>query len=256
MSDHGQAGAAAPGRTSSTRHDQAYEGLRSLLLSGSIPPGTRLTEADLTNKFNVSRSTMRAVLVQLAQEGYVTSEVNRGVRTRSFSVEEALDILEARETLESALAGKAAERATDEEIRELRRTLEEMEEAKARGDASVYSQGNRRFHQQVKAAAHQHTLARAYDTLLYPLVMRQYRNLSAQHPRAGSYEEHQAILLAIVTRNPDAAIAAMRHHVGSARRALQLQAPQDGPEHQAPSETAPPATSPSDNSPPQHRSSP
>ncbi|WP_379517339.1 GntR family transcriptional regulator [Nonomuraea insulae] len=220
LSSHDQA--VEPGKASPTRHSQAYEGLRSLLLSGSIEPGTRLTEAELTGMFNVSRSTLRAVLVQLAQEGYVTSEVNRGVRTRSFSVEEALDILEARETLESALAGKAAERATEEEIRELRGTLEAMEDCKRRGDQAEYSRSNRRFHQQIKEAAHQQTLARAYDTLLYPLVMRQYRNLSAHHPRAGSLEEHQAILLAIVTRNPDAAVAAMRHHVASARRALLL----------------------------------
>jgi DNA-binding GntR family transcriptional regulator len=139
-------------------------------------------------------------------------------------VEEAADILEARETLESALAGKAAERATETEIAELRRTLETMEDCKSRGDEVGYSRGNRSFHQQVKQAAHQQTLARAYDTLLYPLVMRQYRNLSAPHPRTGSYEEHQAILLAIVTRNPEAAIAAMRHHVASARQALLLQA--------------------------------
>jgi DNA-binding FadR family transcriptional regulator len=66
------------------------------------------------------------------------------------------------------------------------------------------------------------TLSRAYDTLLYPLVMRQYRNVRAQHPRSGSFEEHQTILLAIVTRNPEAARAAMRHHVGAARHALVL----------------------------------
>jgi DNA-binding GntR family transcriptional regulator len=209
-------------KSSATRYGQAYEELRSLLLSGSIEPNSRLTEADLTSRFNVSRSTMRSVLVHLTQEGYVTSEVNRGVRTRSFSPEEAKDILEARETLESALAGKAAERATEEEIRALRATLEAMAEARKRGDQAVYSQGNRRFHQQVKAAAHQHTLARAYDTLLYPLVMRQYRNVSAPHPRAGSFEEHQAILLAVVTRNPESAVAAMRHHVASARHALVL----------------------------------
>ncbi|WP_222871767.1 GntR family transcriptional regulator [Nonomuraea sp. PA05] len=212
-----------PDRNSQTRQSQAYEGLRSLLLSGGMPPGTRLTEVELTSRFNVSRSTMRAVLVRLAQEGYVTSEVNRGVRTRSFSAAEAADILEAREVLESALAGKAAERATEEEIGELRGTLAAMEGCKRRGDQAGYSQANRRFHQQVKEAAHQEILARAYDTLLYPLVMRQYRNLSAQHPRSGSLEEHQAILMAIVTRNPDAAVAAMRHHVASARRALLLQ---------------------------------
>ncbi|MEV5302783.1 GntR family transcriptional regulator [Amycolatopsis methanolica] len=205
-----------------TAAGQVYEDLRGLLLSGSFEPGTRLTEADLTRKFTVSRGTIRSVLVRLVQEGYVTSEVNRGVRTRSFTLEEAADILEARETLEAALAGKAAERATGEEIAELRRTLAEMERAQERGEGARYSQCNRRFHQQVKEAAHQATLARTYDTLLYPLVMRQYRNISARHPRAGSLHEHQAILLAIATRNPEAATAAMRHHVGSARRALLL----------------------------------
>lgn len=222
MDQNNSDGTASENRISATRYSRAYDELRSLLLSGSIEPNTRLTEADLTRMFNVSRSTMRAVLVHLTQEGYVTSEVNRGVRTRSFSPEEATDILEARETLESALAGKAAERATAEEIRELRGTLDAMADAQSRGDQVAYSQGNRRFHQQVKAAAHQKTLAQAYDTLLYPLVMRQYRNVSAHHPRAGSFEEHQAILLAIVTRNPEAAIAAMRHHVAAARHALVL----------------------------------
>ncbi|MEV7045323.1 GntR family transcriptional regulator [Amycolatopsis sp. NPDC051061] len=209
-------------KSSATRYSQAYEELRSLLLSGTLEPNTRLTEADLTTRFTVSRSTMRAVLVRLTQEGYVTSEVNRGVRTRSFSPEEAKDILEARETLEAALAGKAAERATEDEIAELRATLDTMADARARGDQAAYSHGNRRFHQQVKTAAHQHTLARTYDTLLYPLVMRQYRNVSAQHPRAGSFEEHQAIFHAIFTRNPEAAVAVMRHHVGAARHALVL----------------------------------
>jgi DNA-binding GntR family transcriptional regulator len=218
----GDNGAPIDAKSSGTRYIQAYEGLRSLLLSGSLEPNTRLTEADLTAKFNVSRGTMRAVLARLVQDGYITSEVNRGVRTRSFSVEEAADILEARETLESALAGKAAERATEEEIDELRLIAEAMAIAQDRGDEREYSQGNRRFHQQIKKAAHQKTLARAYDNMLYPLVMRQYRDVAAPHPRQGSLEEHQAILLAIVTRNPESAIAAMRLHVGTARRMLAL----------------------------------
>lgn len=222
MDLNGDSASPADVKSSGTRYVLAYEELRSLLLSGSIEPNTRLTEADLTTKFNVSRGTMRAVLARLVQDGYITSEVNRGVRTRSFSVEEAADILEARETLESALAGKAAERATEEEIGELRAIAEAMAAAQDRGDAKEYSQGNRRFHQQIKKAAHQNTLARAYDNLLYPLVMRQYRDLGAPHPRRGSLEEHQSILLAVVTRNPEAAVAAMRLHVSTARQMLAL----------------------------------
>ena len=209
-------------KLSSNRYGQAYDRLVSILLSGRIEPNTRLTEAELTQMLNVSRGTIRSLLVRLAQEGYVTSEVNRGVRTRIFSVTDAVDILEAREVLEAALAAKAAERAAQQELDDLTRTVGAMREAQLKGAQDEYSGLNRSFHQQIRRAAHQETLARFHDALLYPLVMRQYRNLEAPHPRAGSLEEHQAILSAIITRNPEAASATMRHHIASARQGLLL----------------------------------
>ena len=209
----------------SNRYEQAYEKLVAILLSGKYEPNTRLTEAELTQLLNVSRGTIRSVLVRLTQEGYVTSEANRGVRTRVFSVADAVDILETREILEGALAAKAAERATLDEIEYLRQTVAVMREAKADGDQTEYSRQNRNFHQHIRKAAHQETLARFFDALLYPLVMRQYRDLEAPHPRAGSLEEHQAVLSAIITRNPEAASAAMRHHIAAARKGLLLRNP-------------------------------
>lgn len=207
-------------KLSSNVYEQAYNRLVSILLSGMYKPNTRLTEAELTQVLNVSRGTVRAVLVRLAQEGYVTSEVNRGVRTRMFSVTDAVDILEAREVIEGALAAKAAERATEEEIDDLKRTVALMRELKLSGDQNEYSLQNRHFHQQIRRSAHQETLAKFFDALHYPLVMQQYRDLDAPHPRVGSLEEHQAILSAIITRNPDAASATMRHHIASARKGL------------------------------------
>lgn len=209
-------------RGAETRYSRAYDDLRSLLVSGEFDPNTRLTEAELTQMLNVSRGTIRSVLVRLAQEGYVTSEVNRGVRTRAFSVAEAADILEAREVLESALAAKAAERATEQELEAIAATLEEMQTAKYERQPKEYSRLNRQFHAQVRAAAHQETLSQFVEALLYPLVMRQYRDLAAPHPRMGSLEEHQTIFGAIRTRNPQAAAAAMHHHVAATRRALLL----------------------------------
>ncbi|MGH3088359.1 MAG: GntR family transcriptional regulator, partial [Pseudonocardiaceae bacterium] len=100
------------GLQGSSRSDQAYEDLYNLLINGHFAPNTRLTEAELTSLLDVSRGTVRSVLIRLVQDGYLTSEPHRGVRTRSFTVEEALSVMEARETLESALAEKAAERAT------------------------------------------------------------------------------------------------------------------------------------------------
>lgn len=229
-------------RGAETRYSRAYDDLRSWLVSGQIEPNTRLTEAELTQMLNVSRGTIRSVLVRLAQEGYVTSEVNRGVRTRAFSVSEAADILEAREVLESALAAKAAERATEQELEAMAATLAEMESAKYHGEPDEYSRLNRRFHSQVRAAAHQETLSQFVEALLYPLVMRQYRDLRAPHPRSGSLEEHQTIFGAIRTRNPQAAAAAMHHHVAATRRALLLKyEPGDARSADSPASTGEPA---------------
>jgi DNA-binding GntR family transcriptional regulator len=156
------------------------------------------------------------------------------VRTRIFSVAEAIDILEAREVLESALAAKATERASDDELQAIAETLEAMRAAEREGARDEYSRLNRSFHEQVRNAAHQKVLAQFVEALVYPLVMRQYRDLQAPHPRAGSLDEHQAIFSALITRNPEAAAAAMRRHISSARRALQLKyGPETGgPKHQ------------------------
>lgn len=212
---------------SGSRFSQAYSDLRNLILSGRFGPNARLTEAELTSLLDVSRSTARLVTLKLTQEGYLTSEPNRGVRTRVFSIEEAAEILEAREVAESALAGKAAVEATDAELDALVKTCEAMADAQDAHAEAEYSRLNRQFHQQIREAARQRILAGFVDSLVYPLVMRQYRNLTRTHPRADSLNEHRAILFALKTRNPEAASAAMRHHVASARRALLLNSAPD-----------------------------
>ncbi|GAB3347776.1 GntR family transcriptional regulator [Amycolatopsis echigonensis] len=205
-----------------TRTARAYHDLRELILSGQYAPDARLTEADLTSRLEVSRGTIRSVLARLAQEGYVTAEANRSARTRSFSEDEAIEILETREILEAALAAKAAERATDEDIAEMTATCERMWAGRESDGRDEYSALNRSFHEQVRQAARQSTLTRFVDSLLYPLVLRQYRDMDRSRPRATVVHEHEAILAGIVTHNPEAAAAAMRHHLSAVRRALQL----------------------------------
>lgn len=207
--------------SSSGRFNKAYQQLKNLIMSGHFPPNVRLTEAELTTLLDVSRGTVRSVLVRLSQEGYLTSGTNKGVRTRVFTVDEAIAVLEAREILESAIAGKAAEHATDAELDELATICEQMGSAEYASDAAEYSRMNRQFHQHMRQIARQPILSGFVDQLVYPLVMRQYRNLGhARH----SLIEHRAIVAAMQTRNPEAAAAAMRHHVSSARWAELLNA--------------------------------
>lgn len=204
------------------KFEQAREQLRDMLVSDTFAPNTRLTEAKLADTLQISRGTLRSVFASLANEGYLTLERNRGARTRFFSIEEANDILEAREIFEGAIAAKAAKNATEQELAHLHDLVRDMKRAERSRDADGYSRLNRQFHAAITVAAHQATLARAVRSSLHPLVMRQFRDPHVVHPRIDSFEEHQAILSTIVTRNPEAAGAAMRHHIASARRALTL----------------------------------
>lgn len=212
----------------SIRSAQAYDELRNLLLSGHFAPNTRLTEAELTKMLGLARGTVRSILVRLVQEGYLTSEPNRGVRTRAFTLEEALDVMEARETLESAIAEKAAERATDAELAELAGICDEMGSPDYVESEAVYAQLNRRFHQAIRDAARQPILAGFIDSLAFPLVMRQFRDLSRTGPRQAALAEHRAIVAALQTRNAHAAGAAMRHHIASGKLALAESAEAEG----------------------------
>ncbi|WP_284744692.1 GntR family transcriptional regulator [Amycolatopsis sp. RTGN1] len=208
--------------TGANRTSQAYHDLRGLILSGFYAPDSRLTESDLSVRLQVSRGTLRSVLARLAQEGYVTAEANRSARTRSFTEDEAIEILETREVLEAALAAKAAERATDEDLAAMTEICASMRAGQAEDGRDEYSALNRRFHEQVRQAARQATLTKFVDSLLYPLVLRQYRDMDRSRPRSTVVQEHEAILASIVTHNPEAAAAAMRHHLSAVRRALQL----------------------------------
>jgi len=201
---------------------RARRQLAAAIRRGDYKPNQRLVESELTVALGVSRPTLRAVFIALEQENYIMLEHNRGARVRQFTTAEAGEILEAREIIESVMAGLAATKITQDECDELETIVNEMIEADRTGEGQRYSACNRQFHARVVAAARQPTLTQFLAATPYPLVMRQYRDLVTRHPRLGSLLEHQAVLAALRAGNAIAAEAVMRHHLASARRALTL----------------------------------
>ncbi|MCC6309838.1 MAG: GntR family transcriptional regulator, partial [Trueperaceae bacterium] len=78
-----------------------YLHLRHELLSGTLAPGTWLREQELAEALKVSRTPVREAVRQLAQEGLVVMEPNRGVRVPNLSLAEAVHTYAVREPLEA-----------------------------------------------------------------------------------------------------------------------------------------------------------
>ncbi len=77
---------------SSTAVGHVVKQLRDAIVSGALPPGTRLVEFDLAERFAVSRGPVREALRKLDSQGLVTLRPNRGAVVRSLSVEDILEV--------------------------------------------------------------------------------------------------------------------------------------------------------------------
>ncbi len=147
-------------------------------------------------------------------------ERNRGARVRRITLEEAVEIVEARSVLESLAAGYAAVRRSDEEVEELRALLAEMHELHDAGELLAMSDRNAALHRRILEIS-RHDVAREVCRRLHSQVVRfQYRTVLAPGRASRSVQEHSAIIDAIASGDRAAAEAAMRNHLGNVTQTL------------------------------------
>jgi DNA-binding GntR family transcriptional regulator len=201
------------------------EGLRAAILAGEFAPKQRLIEVDLCERLNTSRFILRAALQELAAQGLVEFQRNRGARVRDVSLAEAIEITEVRILLEGLLAARAAERVTRSDIAMLRRLIKEMRSAVARSELLAYSDLNATLHAAIRDIAAHETAARLLRQLRDQTVRHQFSLSLVPGRPTVSLPQHEAIVAAISARDPAAAERAMHDHLRSvidAFRALSI----------------------------------
>ncbi|MFI5910179.1 GntR family transcriptional regulator [Dactylosporangium sp. NPDC051541] len=193
----------------------AREALRAAIARGEYLPGERLIEAQLCQRLGASRFTVRAALQDLAADGLVEVQRNRGAQVRKVSVEEAIEISEVRMVLEGLVAARAASRVTDEQASDLDEVALLMRRAVAAGEFHRYSELNQRLHALIRTVAAHRTADGIIETLRGQVVRHQF--MLSLHPGrpAVSLPQHERIIEAIRHRDPKAAEAAMRDHIAS-----------------------------------------
>lgn len=194
--------------------------VREAIVRGDFAPNQRLVEADLSAQFSASRASVRAALIELANEGLVERVQNRGARVRSISIPEAVEISEVRMVLESLCARKAAERITAGEVRELKGIGRAMRKAVGSSDVVGYSQLNEQLHRRIREIGGQHTAAQVLERLRAQSVRHQFRLAMRPGRPAVSLPQHLAIIDAICAHEPERADEVTRAHLASVIEAL------------------------------------
>ena len=122
--------------------------LRTRITEGRLLPGTRLSEEDIGSALGVSRNTLREAFRLLAHERLLVHEFNRGVFIRRLSVDDVHDLYRFRRLIEGGVLRSCPPGAPLDDVR---RAVEEGEEAAADGRWVDVGTANMRFHQAVAA---------------------------------------------------------------------------------------------------------
>jgi len=203
----------SPGAAGRAR--SVVEALRDAIVDGEFAPNQRLVEADLSERFEASRGSIRTALLELGAEGLVERVANRGARVRDVSLAEAIEITEVRMALEGLCAAKAATRLTEDDRDRLRGIGTAMQEAVRSGDLLGYSELNRELHALIRTLGGQSTAQAILERLRGQSVRHQFR--LALHPgrAAVSLPQHLEIIEALCAGAAEAAEAAVRRHLSS-----------------------------------------
>lgn len=144
--------------------------LREKILTGVYQPGSRISEREISETFQVSRTPAREALRILHQEGAVQLHPNRGAIVPVYDRSKLLDTIELVEYLEFAAGELSCRHISQEEARWIEFMTQEMSVAQAEGDRMQYYKLNRRIHDAIVVATRNDALIaeyRKYNAHLY-----------------------------------------------------------------------------------------
>jgi DNA-binding GntR family transcriptional regulator len=194
--------------------DQVYDALLQRVLSGDIPPGTRLSQGALAEEMGVSRTPLREALRRLSVEGFVEFSTNQGATVSQFDLGDMRHAWTARLTLEPAAARLAAANADPADITRMRHAVQQQR-LSAEDRAAGYA-ANREFHLALVAASRNPHLTRFSEMLWVSRIgawIFSAQAADAPGETALWANEHDAIADAVEARDADLVERLTREHI-------------------------------------------
>jgi DNA-binding GntR family transcriptional regulator len=200
-----------PGDDHAPLHGRVVAELRQAILSGQLKPGERLVEERLAEGLGVSRNPVREAIRALASEGLVEVTARRGASVLRLTEQEARETIEVRALLEGHNARLAARHRDKEIIRRIEKVLKRGTRAVAAGRFDQLLELNQEFHRELYAAGRNTVLG----DLVQKLRERTAMLFAPTDPsrQARSWQDHAAILRAVIDGDERAAAALAAEHV-------------------------------------------
>jgi DNA-binding GntR family transcriptional regulator len=195
--------------TSNLLVNEVYSRLKQEIVRGQLRPNQALTEVEIAERLNVSRTPVRESMQRLASDGLVVSRRRRWV-VYEHTKREIQQIYEVRAALEGYATRLAGERITDQEIDDLTRQWDRDWKGL---DTVSRVETNEAFHQRIVDVAANQRLSDSLERNRSFYFNQQVASLYSDEEKATSARQHSAILKAVCERDGDTAERLGREHV-------------------------------------------
>lgn len=199
-----------------TRAGAVAADLRRQIQTGVLPPGSRLRQMEVAERYGVSTTPVREAFVTLAREGIVRQDAHRGVIVFAPSAEELAELYEIRSVLEPLATRIAAARIERETLDELDRIVARMRNSKT----PEYAELNNQLHTTIYRTAGRPRLLDMIENLrqtssaYLTVAMTKYREPYLSEVQ----EEHEEIVEALREGTPAQAARCVRQHLEHSAR--------------------------------------
>lgn len=191
---------------------QVYRALRSQIIRGKLLPGTRLSESECAQRFNVSRQPVREAFIKLSEAGLVEVRPQRGTLVRKISESAVLEARFVREAIEADVVKRLIEVGSTTVVSELRSQLQLQLEAAQDSTPDRFLALDELFHRTLAEAAGVPHAWKVVEEI--KAQMDRVRYLSFIHmPVSKLVAQHTRIVDAIAHEEPLMAERAMRAHL-------------------------------------------
>ena len=207
--------------------EEVADRIRTLILDGTFPQGRPLpSERVLTERFGVSRGSIRDALRMLETIGLIETQHGRGTFPRELTVDRLVaplasmmtyqhdlqeELLDVRRMFEPAVARVAATRATDEDFADLQRILDAQQRKLRKGQSAIVD--DTAFHAALARSTRNRVVVSLMATLNNLLMESRKLTLKQKGRPAKSIEGHEAVVAALRRRDAEGAAQAMGKHI-------------------------------------------
>lgn len=197
---------------------QVYEQIKQDIIMCILIPGDPLSENQLVERFEVSRTPIREALTSLVQDGLVEYTPNRGFAVTTISIMDINEIFEARISIEKELFRMAMKKISDAEIDQLEQQSQVQGDPRSPDYAGTFLEANLKFHLMLAAAGKNSRLLWYYEMLMNEAQRLFYMDITLHRSDFQWGHGHEGIIQALRNRDEETGMKVITDTLEKARK--------------------------------------